>query len=61
MSSTSYSKKQIIEILLVKDTLKDFLKEFPNASTKGYMYELIAELAFVFGQTSLLNMCADLQ
>ncbi len=49
----SYSKKQIIKLLLKENTLQDFLNVFPDPSTKGYMYELIAELAFVFGQTSL--------
>jgi hypothetical protein len=55
MSSFEFSKQQAIELILEKETLNEFLnyKLFDDASKKGYMYELIAELSYVFGQTDL--------
>ncbi len=51
--SLPLSKTDIIKQILVKDTLKDFLNTFETPSIKGYMYELISEFAFVFGQTQI--------
>ena len=53
MSYTSLSKKEVITLILEKDSLIELLNLYENPSIKGFMYELIAEFAFAFGQTHL--------